>query len=445
MPLHIGYALMTTDLNETVLALPLRVAPIEGEAWPAYLERTADEYRCHPATLVEPISHRWANRLRRGRTACTSGISITLPVAEAVARRLNLSTPQVLAMQMSSHQGLTLNLDEQETALFDPVIGTANARDVGNVGWMAHPKWRRWCPCCDRERPDVDLLIWRYPWVTVCLQHNALLRPCAKGQTESATPSEWEDLMRTQADLEDILTGKRSFQRLSVRDGFTELLAATAVLASRRCSATLEPTNVWQPSSMVKLLPDAFTAVETPIDEWPESLADLVRGKHEGSYLNHVLQKFGATNPFGLRSDLTRYVTEPGHFLDPWARDIRIPAEYQTLVTPRTRAAAVAALPRAIPAHLAVPALTDFTPWLTTRDVQIAGAQAAFMLATGGTLKDACDHLNWPGPKQVPLRRLWWHLESTGQFGNYLEAIGRVSRVLLLEPVQRNLNGAATN
>lgn len=72
----------------------------------------------------------------------------------------------------------------------------------------------------------------------------------------------------------------------------------------------------------------------------------------------------------------------------------------------------------------------DFTPWLTTRDVQIAGAQAAFMLATGGTLKEACDHLNWPGPKQIPLRRLWWHLVSTAQFGEYLTALGRLTKVL---------------
>lgn len=88
-------------------------------------------------------------------------------------------------------------------------------------------------------------------------------------------------------------------------------------------------------------------------------------------------------------------------------------------------------LPRMIPEHLAIPTPTDFTPWLTTRDVQIAAAQAAIMMATGGSLKAACDHLNWPGTRQVPLRRLWWHLESTGQFGEYLDAVQRVSRALL--------------
>lgn len=427
---------MTPDLNENVTPLALRVAPFEGEAWPAYLERTADEYQCHPATLVEPISRRWANRLHRGRTACTSGISMTRPVAEATAQRLNLTGPEVLAMQMAAHQGITVSLDKGATTVFDPVFGTARASDVGRVGWIAHPRWRRWCPLCDRERPDVDVLIWRYPWVTACLKHEALLRPCAKGEPDNATPPEWEDLIDTQADLEDILAGRRSFHRVSVRDGFTELLAATAVLASRRGSATLEPTDVWQPSFMASLLPDAFIAVETPIDEWPESLNDLIRDKHKGAYLNHILQKFGATSPFGLRSDLTRYVNEPGHFLDPWARDIRIPSEHRPLVTPRTRVAAMTALPRMLPEHLVVPALTDFTPWLSTRDVQIAAAQAAFMLATGGTLKEACDHLNWPGTRQVPLRRLWWHLESTGQFGDYLETLHGLSQALQREANQ---------
>lgn len=435
---------MTPDLNESVTPLALRVAPFEGEAWPAYLERTADEYQCHPATLVEPISPRWANRIHRGRTACTSGISMTLPVAEAAAQRLNLTTPEVLAMQMSAHQGITLSLDEDAIALFDPVVGTAKARDVGRAGWLAHPRWRRWCPRCDRERPDVDLLIWRYPWVTVCLQHEALLRPCAKGDSENATSFDWVDLVDTQADLEAILAGRRSFERLSALDGFTELLAATAVLASRRGTSALEPTDIWQPSFMAKLLPDAFTAVETPIDEWPNSLGDLIRGKHEGAYLNHILQNFGATSPFGLRSDLTRYVTEPGHFLDPWARDIRIPVEHQPLVTPRTRAAAMTALPRMIPQRLAVPTLTDFTPWLTTRDVQIAAAQAAFMMTTGATLKEACDHLEWPGTKQVPLRRLWWHLESTGHFGEYLSVVNRVARHLAHDATQAGQDTVAS-
>lgn len=435
---------MTQDLNESVKPLALRITPVEGEAWPAYLERTAGEYQCHPATLIEPVSRRWANRLRRGGpTACTSGISMTVPVAEATAQRLNLSRTEVLAMQMSAHQGVTLSLDEEDTALFDPVVGTARAPDVGHVGWMAHPRRRRWCPLCDRERPDVDLLIWRYPWITVCLQHRVLLSPCNQGDYENATWDEWEDLFDTQADLEDILAGRRSFQRLSLRDGFTELLAATAVLASRRGATALEPTDVWQPSFMARLLPDAFTAVETPIDGWPHELDDLTRGSHRGAYLNAMLQRFGATSPFGLRSDLTRYVTEPGHFLHQWARDIRIPSEHQPLVTPRSRATAMAILPRMIPERLAVPTLTDFTPWLTTRDIQIAAAQAAFMLATGGTLKDACDQFDWPGTRQVPLRRQWWHLESTAQFGEYLDAVGQVARVLEREAAQANQGTAA--
>lgn len=201
---------MTQDLNESVKPLALRVAPFEGEAWPAYLERTAHEYRCHPATLVEPISRRWANRLRRGaHTACTSGISMTLPVAEATAQRLNLSRTEILAMQMSAHQGLTLSVDEDTTALFDPVLGHARTSDIGTVGWMAHPMMRRWCRVCDQERPDVDLLIWRYPWVTVCNQHDVLLYPCNKADYENATWDEWEELFDTQDDLEDILEGRR--------------------------------------------------------------------------------------------------------------------------------------------------------------------------------------------------------------------------------------------
>lgn len=433
VPLHDHEeAAMSTDVNLSPTPLALRIPPVEGEAWPAYLDRTAREYRCHPALLVEPISTRWAKRLRHDLSTCTSGIAMTDPVAQATARRLNLDPAEVQAMQLSTHDGATLTLDDEDISRFDPVTGSATTNDLHSLGWIAGPRSLRWCRNCDLEQRNVDLLIWRYPWVTVCIRHETLLHPHNLEVNQAVSWECWEDLFDTQEDLEEVLAGRRPFTRLSTRDGFVELLATSELLARRRGAATFTPTGLWQPAFMAEVLPRAFTAIEAPIDHWATDLyEDLTRGKHHGAALSYLLQRHGATSPFGLRSDLTRFVADPGHVLNLLARDIRIPREQQPLTTATTRATAWAALPHLMPKDLTVPTLTDFTPWLSTRGAQIAAAQVALMLTTGGSLKEVCDHHSVGGPSQVPLRRLWWHLESLGQLEQYFEAVALAAHTLL--------------
>lgn len=426
---------MSADLNLSPPPLVLRIPPVEGEAWPAYLDRTAREYRCHPALLVEPISTRWAKRLRHDLSTCTSGIAMTGPVAQATARRLNLDPDEVQAMQLSAHNGVTLSLDDEDAATFDPVSGSGTVSDLRSLGWIAGPRALRWCRRCDREQPNVDLLIWRYPWAAVCLRHETLLDPHNREVNQAVSWEKWEDLFDTQEDLEDVLSGRKTFSRLTARDGFIELLAASELLTRRNGAPAFEPTGVWQPAFMAEVLPRAFNAIEEPMDSWPVDLHDdLIRGKHPGAALGYLLRKHGATSPFGLRSDLTRFIGEPGHLLDLGARDIRIPPEHQPLTSATTRAHAWASLPCLMPQHLAVPALTDYTPWLSTRGAQTAAAQVALMLTTGGSLKEVCDHHSMTGPSQVPLRRLWWHLESLGQLEQYFDAVTLVAQTLLHAP-----------
>ncbi|MET4079537.1 TniQ family protein [Janibacter sp. UYMM211] len=424
---------MTTRPHPDPEPLPLRIAPATAEAWPGYLNRTARAYRCEPAHLVAPISSRWASRLRRPHlAACTAGIAMTDDVAAATARRLNLRVEEVQAMQLSVHHGLTVSLDEETTRAFDPVSGSATTTDLRSLGWIADPRRRRWCPRCD---PDVDRIAWAYPWAVLCLAHHTLLHPHDADRNGDVSASRWGRLHHTQARLESILAGTRGFSRLSPRDGFVELLAAAEVLASRRQDILLEASTVYEPWVMADVLPAAFTAVETPMDRWPEELDVLVEGKHRGAYLAAVLQKHGSSSPFGLRADLTRFAGEPGHFIRPWAKDIYLPTAHRPITASWSRERARRLLPRSMPEHLTVPTLTDFTPWMSDAHCQVAAAQIAHMLTTGACLKDACDDLGWSQPHQVPLRRLWWHLESTGRFGEYLHAVGQAVHLLLDQPM----------
>lgn len=423
--------------------LPLRIPPIHEEAWPGYLQRTARAYRCKPAHLVAPISERWAGRLRRDHLgACTGGIAMTADVAAATARRLNLEVEEVQAMQLSVHHGVTVSLDEETTRAFDPVTGSATITDLPSLGWIADPRRRRWCPRCDRDYPDVDQITWTYPWAVLCLRHHTLLHPHDADRNGDVSASRWRRLHQTQAHLESIMRSTRGFSRLSPRDGFVELLAAAEVLASRRQDIMLEASTVYEPWVMADVLPAAFIAVETPMDRWPDELDDLIEGRHRGAYLAAVLQKHRASSPFGLRADLTRFAGEPGHFLRPWAKDVYLPAEHRPSTASWSRARARRLLPRSMPQHLTVPTLTDFTPWMSTQHAQVAAAQIAHMLTTGSCLKDACDDLGWSQPHQVPLRRLWWHLESTGRFGEYLGAVGDAVHLLLGEPMVPAIMGA---
>lgn len=430
------------DLNEHPPSLVLRVKPVEGETFSGYLQRVADAHLAHPWQVVAPISQTWAERLRGRPSATTSDVAMTEPTTLAAAERLNLAPAQVAAMLLARHAGKTIDLHEDTAGRFDPVFGSATTHDLDTVGWVAHPQTRRWCPeCVSRGRPLLRIE-WRYPWMTLCLDHE---RPLTTDEHETTAGTDWSGLLDTQRQLVAILNDEARFNRLPTRQGFIELLAAAEVLIWWRTRAPFRPTQVWPTGLMADVLPLALTAVEQPIDRWPLQLGDLTRGRHPGAFLQQALWTRGASTPFGLRADLTRYVESPGHYLPSWARDTYAPREHLLLTTQAIKDHARTTFPRLWPLELTVPALTDYSPWLTTRDAQIAAALTALMLATGDDLKTACTTLRWSDANQLPLRRLWWHLGSTGALSDYLTHLGETATSMLTKSMGTPALGAARN
>lgn len=415
-----------SDINLKPPPLRLRIPPIDGESWPGYLVRAAGAHAAPPAEIVAPISRTWARRLSRSdRTTNQAGIAMTDRTAIAVARRLNLTAGDVHAMTHATHNGLAVTLTPDDIRAFDPIEGRATVQQLERIGWVTHPHFKRYCPRCTNAEPGLEMLVWRYGWATYCLTHGQALQP--GGPAASRGPR--AAALIVQAHLEDILRGQREFSRLSVRDGFTELLASVDLLTARRVRTRLKATDVWSTRHIADVLPDALTAIETPMGVWSDKLyEDMTYGKHPAAPLVYRLQKHGATSTHGLRKDLTPFAGQHGHILYAWARDIHIPPAHQRPTTSASRANARTELPKLLPVHLVPPTLTSLTPWLRLEHGRKASAQAAFMLATGTSLKTACDHLGWSGPDQVPLRKLWWYLESIGQLGTYLRELREVSQ-----------------
>ncbi|WP_409484297.1 hypothetical protein [Arsenicicoccus dermatophilus] len=144
----------------------------------------------------------------------------------------------------------------------------------------------------------------------------------------------------------------------------------------------------------------------------------------------HRGEQYRAGRP-SLRVDLTAYAHEDGHITRIHGRDLRIPAQHAMLTTPTQATHARATFPDLLPTHLAIPTLSDYTPFLTPRQVRRTGALLAHMQATGDTLADTCTTLDVHPTAQRALRRAWWHLESRGQLADYLDDTAEVARRLL--------------
>lgn len=203
-----------SDLNSDPQPLPLRILPVEGESWPGYLTRIAREYRCRESNLVRPISRRWAQRLTLPAPSTTCyGIAMTAPVAEATARRMNLSPAEIQAMQLSTHDGVTVSFDDTTVEKFDPVVGAAIRPDFTHLGWLSYKGVRRWCRRCEQDGRAVAPLVWHYPWVTMCQFHGEPLRrerlsTSWEAWADGLSASDVRTMVTAQAKLQAIVASK---------------------------------------------------------------------------------------------------------------------------------------------------------------------------------------------------------------------------------------------
>lgn len=418
-----------SDLEPDPKPLPLRIPPVEGECWRSYLNRVAHEYRCRDQDLVSAVSQRWAARLTRWPSTACSGIAMTVPVAKAIAQRLNLTPEEVQAMQLSVHDGLTITLgSEAASERFDPVFGTNRLGHFASLGWLAAFGTSRRCPQC--VGTAVVPLIWHYPWVTVCRRHGQLLERAQEIGPPELSENVVTRLLNVQVELEAIVSGTSTFDRLTPREGFREIRAVVETLNPHPGERRVP--DLWRAEHLTEALPLALEAVQGRPDVWSDAIDYLLGNQTMSISLVRQLQRHGASNPFGLRSDLAaRHVGNPAHALIGPGSQIRVPADHCLLMTRSQRRQAKAAFPTLLPRASVVPTLTDYTPWLTTADATLAATQTAYMMVTAGTLHQAIqDRPSW-ATQHRPLRRTWWHLESTGQLDEYFDAVRAALRTLL--------------
>lgn len=428
-----------SDLVPNPKPLPLRVPPADGEAWPGYLTRLAHEYRCREAHLVLPISRHWAQRLTFPAPSTTCyGIAMTAPVAEATARRMNLSPAEIQAMQLSTHDGVTVSFDDTTIEKFDPVVGAAIRPDFTHLGWLSYKGIRRWCRRCEQDGWAVAPLMWHYPWATMCQFHGEPLRR----ERLSTNWEAWADglsaidvktMVTAQAKLEDIVSSKGAFRRHSALDGFLELRVATEALATQQTDWHRPDlgNHEWIP----RVLPDALDAIETHSGASSDALEQLIGDPHESLLLVRILQRHGVTSPFGLRHELSaRYGGNPAHGLMTPDTQIHVPVDQCPPVAESVRVHTINFIrDRGLPHNLVIPTLSDYAPWLSLSSSHVAASQTAYMMLARRSLRETCRRFHPWNREQGPLRRLWWHLESTGQFDQYFSDVRAALLVLVHE------------
>lgn len=449
---------MTSDLDEHPRPYSLRIPPRPDEAWPGYLDRVAHAYACTPADVIAPLSRRWERRLTQRTSPTAEGVAMTPQTATAAARLLNLTPDAVQAMQLSAHDGTTLTFHADDPRHFDPVQGMATWRDVERLGWLRKRLSHRTCPDCDREGRPSNTLTARYPWSLLCPRH----------LPDNPEPPEgrlaWAAVATAQLHLQAAAGGAHLFERTDPRNGFAEFAAVYyylyRVMGADQFAAqerllpdlvqqmipdavrhVLVPYPIYTLEFAAHVLPTALACSRTPLSEWPPALhaillddtprpAPQLDAANARTHLYHWLNIFGSNSPFGLRYDLSTYSDEPEYYHREDSKTLRIPAEHAMLTTTASRARARAVLPKLLPTNTTTE-LDDHTPFLSATQLQDAATLAIYMQATGGTLYDACARFRMGGLRPRSFRKAWWHLESRGTLGDYLDTAATIAARLL--------------
>lgn len=151
-------------------AIPLRVEPLEDEAWHSYLVRTAVHNQCSLAELARHIGLSEA----KGRWPGYHGVVLGADRAAVVSKALGLTAQEIQRMQLAHYDQLAL--DVRGLAAGEGIAGTRATVQSAWV-WMAGSAF---CPLCLSETDGAWRLSWRLPWITTCLIHGVhLVGRCA--------------------------------------------------------------------------------------------------------------------------------------------------------------------------------------------------------------------------------------------------------------------------
>jgi hypothetical protein len=139
--------------------LPIRVAPVPGEALDSWHEALAARLQ---ATLADLVAAMLPAPRRPGRTRPSSAIMISDDDAAAIAASCQLTAADVRGLTLARYDGIALRLDRQ------------SGHVVRNLLW-GRAAGSRFCPECLAQTGGRWQLAWRLSWSFACLSHSRLL------------------------------------------------------------------------------------------------------------------------------------------------------------------------------------------------------------------------------------------------------------------------------
>ncbi len=140
--------------------LPIRVAPVPGEALDSWQEALAARLQATPGDLAAamlPASARQPGKARPGST-----IMLSDDEAAAIAAACQVSVPAIRDLTLARYDGIALQIDQQ------------SGRVARNVLW-GRATGSRFCPACLARTAGRWQLSWRLGWSFACLTHRRLL------------------------------------------------------------------------------------------------------------------------------------------------------------------------------------------------------------------------------------------------------------------------------
>ena len=162
-----------------IRSLPLRVAPVAGEAIDSWLEAIADRYSIRLSEVLQAVGLQ--QPLQR-RDQALWIVALTGSESASVSTTTGLHPAALRSMTLSHYCGVL----EVDTATRTVLRSSA-------AGWRATLR-SRFCPQCLRATGGRWKLAWRLGWIFACLDHRTLLAEtcphCGKAQRRLIMPGQ---------------------------------------------------------------------------------------------------------------------------------------------------------------------------------------------------------------------------------------------------------------
>lgn len=188
-PLRIGDA---PQPPRAIRRLAMHVTPEPGEWLQTAISRWAfDVYKCSRRDFLETIGMGALHPIEIQGL----GVALRPETADTISAATGIPFARLYAMTQSMRDHATWSTFAEH--MRDGDTFPYRERDLGN-----DPLFRevihKWCPDCLKERPGVHEMIWRHPWLHICLKHPRILASKCSGCGEhpriplGRTAQEWD-------------------------------------------------------------------------------------------------------------------------------------------------------------------------------------------------------------------------------------------------------------